>query len=276
MIGLDRRFDVPISWEVNEQLGTYATLYRHLMERIGVEETTAIWNALPAEPDDLMKQILAYEVGKEEEPCASDELTEEVQDIFASPLRGVDAESAGAFLLSHPPFSWLQEAQSELQGVLSLTTYEALHLFRDALARICEETIARFGKAGELMVYDALNEEWRSVITEKMPGADFMKRRLARYKNPPKTLDIFGAGLDVELKSGDEKEILAHVTTCEWARYFLERHPSVGYLLACSVDDPVYRLQTDGVRFQRRCTLMEGGEYCEFRFYAVDETGPDA
>ena len=48
-----------------------------------------------------------------------------------------------------------------------------------------------------------------------------------------------------------------------------EHHPSVGYLLACSTDDPMYRRQCDDVRFQRRCTLMEGGDYCEFCFYRL-------
>ena len=68
---------------------------------------------------------------------------------------------------------------------------------------------------------------------------------------------------------GDEREIVAHVTHCEWARYYLEHHPSGGYLLACSTNDPMYRLQCDDVRFQRRCTLMEGGDYCEFCFYRL-------
>ena len=269
MNGTDRRFNLSISWEVNEQLATCAALYHHLIERIGSEEAQAIWESLPKQPDDLMKQILSYEAVEETEPCAPDELTEGVGEAFATPLRGIDAAAAEEFLLSSPPFSWLRDAHPSLQGTLSLTTYEALHLSRDALAGICETVIERFGKAGELMIYDALNAEWQSVITKKMSGADFMRNRLSRYKNPSKELDIFGAGLDVELKSGDDKEILAHVTLCEWARYFLDRHPSVGYLLACSLDDPVYRLQTDEVRFQRRCTLMEEGEYCEFRFYAV-------
>ena len=92
---------------------------------------------------------------------------------------------------------------------------------------------------------------------------------LTPYRNPPEVADIFSAGLDIELLSGDAREIVAHVMHCEWARYYLEHHASVGYLLACSTHDPMYRLQCDEVRFQRRCTLMEGGDYCEFCFYRL-------
>ena len=126
---------------------------------------------------------------------------------------------------------------------------------------------ARFGKAGELMIYDALLSDPDASST--VPADEFMGQRLNRYQNPPQVADIFSAGLDIELIRGDEREIVAHVTHCEWARYYLEHHPSVGYLLACSTDDPMYRLQCDDVRFQRRCTLMEGGDYCEFCLYRL-------
>lgn len=269
MQGIDRSFDVGLSWMINEQISTYAWLYGHLLERVGPEETRKLWDAVPMEPDALTQSILSRGTQEEAEPCSADELAEGVYEAFERPIRGVDAEAAERFLRAHPPFSQIDEAHPSRVGVLSLTTYESLHLTRDALARIVEATIETFGKAGELMVYDALTAEWRAAITEKMSGEDFMKSRLARYENPPEEADIFSAGLNVELKHGDEKEILTHVTACEWARYFLERHPTVGYMLACSFDDPVYRLLTDGVRFQRRCTLMEDGDYCEFRFHCM-------
>jgi len=149
-----------------------------------------------------------------------------------------------------------------------VTTFQWLHLFRDALARIAEEAVARHGKAAEFMVYDALLGE--AAGWDKISGEDFMRQRLARYQTTPETPNAFSSGLDITLVRGDEREIVAHVTACEWARYYRERHPSVGYLLACSLDDPTYRLLCDGVRFQRRCTLMESGGYCEFFFYRTD------
>ena len=51
---------------------------------------------------------------------------------------------------------------------------------------------------------------------------------------------------------------------------FRERHPGVGYLVACSTDEVDYRAFNEKLRMQRTSTLMEGGEVCDFRIYAVD------
>lgn len=57
---------------------------------------------------------------------------------------------------------------------------------------------------------------------------------------------------------------------CEWARYFQERHPRVGYLMACSTDETAYRAFNPSLRLQRTQTLMEGGALCDFRIYATE------
>ncbi len=261
----ERRFDLALSKWYAPTLGTYALVYKHLLERLGVEATTGLWDALPSKPDGLMREILALETEPESDPTPAEDLDSYVRKLFASPVRGIDAAQASEFLRSRPPFAFIDAAFPEVRGVFSLTTYQSLHLFRDGIARIAEETIARFGKAGELMIYDALLSDPDAFGS--MSAGEFMERRLARYQIPPETADIFSAGLDVELIRGNESEIVAHITRCDWACYFRERHPSVGYLLACSTDDPIYRQQCDGVRFQRRCTLMEDGPYCEFTFY---------
>ncbi len=264
-MSLGRRFDLSLSREVAGALATDATLYRHLLERLGVEAADALWNALPDAPGALTREILSQEARPEADPLSEAGMREEVERVFATPARGVTAEQAFAFLRRKPPFASIAALVPSVRGVLSVTTYEWLHLTRDARARVAEEAIVRFGKAAEFMIYDALLGEasgWG-----KIPAADFMQQRLARYRTTPETPNAFSAGLDITLVRGDESEILAHVTQCEWARYFRERHPSVGYLLACALDDPMYRLLCDGVRFQRRCTLMEGGSHCEFYFY---------
>jgi hypothetical protein len=63
--------------------------------------------------------------------------------------------------------------------------------------------------------------------------------------------------------------VILHVTACEWARYFGERHPSVAYLVACSTDEAGPRAVTDGLWMQRTSTIMEGGEVCDFTIYKV-------
>ena len=262
-----RRFDVALSRAFATTLGTYALVFRHLIERVGVEETTAIWDRLPAQADALTQEILEQDVAIESEPLGATETDFIVRKLFARPIQGFRAEQVTAFLRSRPPFVFIDEAFPTTLGVLSLTTYQMLDLSRDALARIAEEIIARFGKAGELMIYDALLADPDTSNT--MTADEFMKQQLDGFQNPPEAASIFSAGLDIELLRGDQREIVAHVTHCEWARYYLEHHPSVGYLLACSTDDPMYRRQCNDVRLQRRCTLMEGGDYCEFSFYRL-------
>lgn len=261
----ERRFDLTLSQEIAGALSTYATVYHHLLERLGLEAADGLWAALPTAPDALTSEILAHPRRPESEPLTEAQLREGLDHVFALTVRGVTADQALDFLQGKPPFAFLRAAVPSGQGVFAVTTFQWLHLFRDALARIAEEAVARYGKAAEFMIYDALLGEasgW-----DKIPAADFMKQRLARYQTTPETPNAYSAGLDITLVRGDEREIVAHVTACEWAHYYRERHPSVGYLLACALDDPMYRLLCDGVRFQRRCTLMEGGSHCEFCFY---------
>ncbi|HOC42669.1 MAG TPA: L-2-amino-thiazoline-4-carboxylic acid hydrolase [Thermoanaerobaculales bacterium] len=66
-----------------------------------------------------------------------------------------------------------------------------------------------------------------------------------------------------------DSEVVLHIRACEWARYFRERHFSVGYLVACSTDDAELRAVTDNLRMQRTSTIMEGGTVCDFRVYKV-------
>lgn len=78
---------------------------------------------------------------------------------------------------------------------------------------------------------------------------------------------LFSAGLNAALIKQSPTEVVVHITECEWARYFRERHPTVGYVLACSTDDADLRATTDKLWLQRTSTLMEGGRVCDFRVY---------
>ena len=103
-----------------------------------------------------------------------------------------------------------------------------------------------------------------------MSAEDYMARRAARFSTKPEEADMFSAGLEVELVRASETEVVTKVTVCEWARYYLERHPRVGYMLACALDNAAYRSFNDRIRLQRTSTLMEGGTECDFRVYAVE------
>jgi len=56
---LERRFDLSLSHELAGTLSTYATVYRHLLERLGVEAADSLWSALPTAPDALTSEIVA-------------------------------------------------------------------------------------------------------------------------------------------------------------------------------------------------------------------------
>ena len=87
-----------------------------------------------------------------------------------------------------------------------------------------------------------------------------------------KTPSLFTAGLDLELIRESDTEVVLNVTACEWARYFLERHPSVGYLVACSSDEAALKAANETLSMQRTSTIMEGGDECDFRWYSVEQS----
>ena len=66
-----------------------------------------------------------------------------------------------------------------------------------------------------------------------------------------------------------DREAVTYVWECEWARYFQERHPRVGYLMACSTDEAAYKAINPSLRLRRTETIMEGSDKCDFMVYAV-------
>ena len=85
------------------------------------------------------------------------------------------------------------------------------------------------------------------------------------------TPSLFTAGLQYEVISKTKREAVLYVRECEWARYFQERHPNVGYLMACSTDEVSYKAFNSSLRMQRTSTLMEGSEMCDFKIFAIDD-----
>ena len=105
---------------------------------------------------------------------------------------------------------------------------------------------------------------------QRMGGsvADFMRE----FDEEPETPSIYAAGLDVENVATAPTEHITRVKHCEWARYFNERHPGVGYLVACSADEAFGRGYNESLRMQRTSTIMEGGSECDFRWYSAKGT----
>jgi hypothetical protein len=182
----------------------------------------------------------------------------------------VSREEARELVENTPPFRQIRQRFSTLDLRRETTTYEGLHLFFDGLALLAETLIERLGKQGEFIAYDATLAQWTKRQRRTQSVEEFMSGRLARFSSPPDEPDMFTAGLQVELVRGSTQEIVTRVTECEWARYYLERHPGVGYMLACSADNAAYESFNERIRLQRTSTLMEGGAECDFRVYAFD------
>jgi hypothetical protein len=274
----ERTFELRLASEMEYHAWHYLNWLKHLLERLGREPALALWqDAFDTYDEELLLQILATgweAIAEDERHDVAQGLSEVVDELFPAAVEGVSAAQARAILARTPPFRQIGQHLPEVNVKRQITAYEALHLFRHGLACLAEALIKRYGKQGELMAYDALLEEWPPSPEPRTSVKDFMSRRAARFASEPQEADIFSAGLEVEFVRASDNEVVTRVVECEWARYFLERHPSVGYLLACSLDNAAYRSFNDRLRLQRRSTLMEGGPACDFRVYALETTPP--
>lgn len=276
----ERTFPLWLAFEFEYQYMFALRWLRHFLERLGRDHTLSIWqDAFQNYDSQLLDQILGAKWEKAPE-LASDEvelgLAKFTADLFSAPVERVSGEQALEIILAMPPFKQIRERFATLDVVSETTTYEALHLFRDGLALLAESVLDRCGKAGELVIYDALLEEWSPGKREPTPVAEFMAQRKDRFTSQPAEMDIFQAGLEVELVHASEHEVVTRVTECEWARYYRERHPRVGYMMACSVDNAAYRSFNDRIRLLRTSTLMEDGVECDFRVYGLPDSDLEA
>jgi hypothetical protein len=243
-----------------------------MLYRLGKEVTLAIWTEAFRVPDDgSMRTTLA----EGWEPYEDDDgqlhwIDRMIESLFASPVEGVTKAKAHGLVMMEPGIRLSMERHPKLTVKKNVTTYDALHIRLDGMARLAATLQEHLGKEGELIAYDMIRESRiaraRAAGPKREP-ADVLKEwaAFAKAKEP----NIFNAGQNVELIKETDSELIIHVTACEWARYFRERHPTVAYLVSCSTDEADLRTVTDGLRMQRTSTIMEGGKVCDFRVYTV-------
>jgi hypothetical protein len=147
-----------------------------------------------------------------------------------------------------------------------ISTYDALHLRFDGLSYLAESLIAKYSKEGELIVYD-LMVEGRILSGAGETGS--VEGFIENFISEPESPNIFSAGLEMELIEKSKREAVIYIRECEWARYFQEHHPQVGYMMACSTDEVGVKAYNQSLRLQRTGTIMEGSNKCDFRIYAV-------
>lgn len=242
----------------------------HLLNRLGRERTLSIWQAVNEGYDDeLLRQILRTgwrEVPEEDRIDVEAAIAGLLPRFFPAAVQGVSGEQARELVEEMPPVRQIRQALPSLNVWKETTAYEALHMRSDGPALLAEALIRSHGKQGELIAYDLLREERvRAVGGRTGSVAEF----IADFTSEPQEASLESTGLEMETIHASPQEALVHIKACKWAEYFRERHPQVGYLMACSTDEAAYRAFNDDLRLQRTSTLMEGGMVCDFRIYSV-------
>jgi hypothetical protein len=245
--------------------------FRHLSERLGLQNTLSIWENTFAEYDDkLLLKILSTEWQKTGSD-KSNQVANRVKDLVAEILLTTNLELLESevrnIIENTPPISQIKDLFSDTTVEKEISAYDALHMRFDGLACLAETLIDRYSKQGELIVYDLMVEgRIASGQGEKVSVEQF----IANFMAKPDTPNLFTAGLEIEKVSQTKREAVIYIWDCEWARYFQERHPKVGYLMACSTDEVAYKSFNKSLRMQRTQTIMEGDKKCDFRIYGID------
>lgn len=261
----------PLQISADTFYAPYLRWLRHLGERLGIPHTLSIWkNAFTEYDESLLTTILSsgWQKTSAHQTNTAESMNKGIAEIFA----GANLEISGAeikqVIENTPPIPQIKLHFSNFTQEKEVTAFEALHIRFDGLAHLAETLIEKYGKQGEFIVYDRMVAERLTAAKSKTGSvAEFMENFTAESSRP----SLFTAGLQTELVRKTDREAVLWVRQCAWARYFNERHPRVGYLMACSRDEVAYQAFNRSLRLQRTQTLMEGGEWCDFRVYTIDQ-----
>ncbi len=244
--------------------------FTHLSQRVGLENTLLMWKKAFVDYDDtLLMKILSsgwQRVGQPDHEPADEEMNLlwlKIRNLTNQVFSTTVIKSA---IENTPPIFHINNLFSQDTIAKEISAYDVLHIKFDSLAYLAETLIEQFGKEGELIVYDLMLE---SRLASSQDNKGSVEEFIEDFTAIPDTPDMFSAGLDFEVISKSPKEAILHVKQCEWARYFREHHPNVGYLLACSTDEAGFRAFNQDLRLQRTKTIMEGGELCDFRVFTI-------
>jgi hypothetical protein len=239
----------------------YLRWLKHLSERLGYQNTRSIWTMAFEDYDDrLLLGILSPEWHKvtcDGVDQVEDNLNQLLSEFFPITNPSLSSADARIIIEDTPPISQIKQLFSFETVEKEITAYDGLHLRFDGLACLAESIIEMYGKQGELIVYDLMIEGRLAAGKE---GRGSVEEFIEHFTAKPVRPDLFSAGLEIEIISQSQREAVVFVRECEWARYFQERHPLVGYLMACSTDEVAYKAFNPSLRMQRTATLMEGGK----------------
>lgn len=266
----NRTFDMKLAPACKATLYSRLRWLESMLHRLGKGVTLALWDEAFRVPDDgLMAAILAAPWQPyEDRDGERKRLDVMIESCFEAPVAGVPKAQAHDLAMMDAGVRLPVARYPSLEVRRRITAYEAIHLRLDGMARLAATMRSQLGKEGELLAYDFVRAgrvAGAAAGSGKSTAAEVM-RDFADLARPTQE-SMFSAALKVELVRQSPTEVAVNVTECEWARYLRERHPSVGYLVACSTDDAAVRARTDKLWLQRTSTLMEGGRVCDFRIY---------
>ena len=76
-----------------------------------------------------------------------------------------------------------------------------------------------------------------------------------------------GDDVDFEMLAVEEDRLEYNVTACRFAQFFKELgEPDLGSVLVCEMDVHIAELGGNDVEFTRTQTIMQGADYCDFRY----------
>jgi hypothetical protein len=268
-----RVFPIKLTDVVTGCSRAYLHWLKNLLRRLGKECTLRVWeNAYKNYDDTFLKKILStgwLDIPGKDAVDTEPLIARLISQKFFSPVEKVSGSEARQIIETAPPLYLVKQLFPSLNAWRDITTYEALHLQEDGLSLLVESLIDLHKKEGELLAYDTLMSYIIENNTQKMSAYEFMSSFLERYRSTPDKANIYSAGVETKIIKGSKTGILMHITECEFARYYREYHPRVGYMMACSLDHAAYSACNKNIWLQRTSTLMEGGKNCNFRVYTV-------
>ncbi|HEY9075243.1 MAG TPA: L-2-amino-thiazoline-4-carboxylic acid hydrolase [Anaerolineaceae bacterium] len=254
----------------------YLKWLKHLGERLGAPSTLSMWrNTFKAYDERLLIQILssAWQEDQSAEGNTEDRIHAALKEFLAETHLDWAENEIGDILEHTPPIYQIQRFFGGKTMEKDISAYDALHLRFDGFAHLAETIIQTYKKQGELIVYDLMIE---SRLAANHGKTCTVEEFITDFTAEGTERNLFTAGLKFEVIQKTTRVATLHVRECEWARYFQERHPGVGYLMACSTDEVSYKACNPSLRMQRTQTLMEGGEMCDFKIYSVADTSNPA
>ncbi len=243
---------------------------KQLLLRLGKKHALSLWEkALAVNADNFLVQILSTGWHKKTKNIkkSNDKGTTKkyISDLFGSPVEKITGHMARELIEKSLPIPQIHRYFGSLNYEKQITGYEKLHLFNHPKALLAETAITALGKQGELMIYDIEKDRQASHPRKSSSFAQFCSQCKVLLQSTE--VNWLNCLIDAEIIRETDTEIVFNVSQCECARYFRDHHPTVGYLLNCSLDESDAKAYNKNIQLQITSTIMEGGKICDFRYY---------